>query len=387
MMHMKRIDAFIDPEDYVIVTDMNEIVEVQYMAHRNISAPIKKLSKEEFVDLQTGEIKQFQHLENRGQNVNSLRQTFKKLGYLVNNNFSGAKNELWVTLTYKENITDLAKVSKDFDKFIKRWKYFLQKYYGKNIAKKYKDEEIQKKSKMEFIKVLEPQGRGAWHIHLLVKFPNLNSIYIKNSQLADLWSHGFVDVKRIKQTDNLGAYLCAYLADIPVHEPESEWTEQDHQYYTSILKKQGATSVASTKVDATKEVIKGGRLHMYPSGMNIFSKSKGIVYPERRPMKYKEVRESLGFEDENLTLRKSVQIEMEEYDFENIIIIEQYNKRVHNPSNFLAEISWYRDLLAKSPSKNCDEILAKELYKLEHRFELFEVEKANLVKKKAIKEV
>lgn len=104
MVEMKKIDAFIQNEDYVTVTDMGEIIEVQYLAHRNTSARIKKLSKETYVDLQTGEIKAFKQSENRGQNLNSLRQTFKRLGYLVNNNFVGAKNELWTTLSYGDGV-------------------------------------------------------------------------------------------------------------------------------------------------------------------------------------------------------------------------------------------------------------------------------------------
>lgn len=100
MVEMRRIDAFIQNDDYVTVTDMGEIIEVQYLSHKNMSAPIKKISKDQYVDLQTGEIKDFAHSENRGQNLDSLRKTFKKLGYLVNNNFSGKKNELWTTLTY-----------------------------------------------------------------------------------------------------------------------------------------------------------------------------------------------------------------------------------------------------------------------------------------------
>ena len=181
MVEMRRIDAFIQNDDYVTGTDVGEIIELQYLSHKNTSAPIKKISKDQYVDLQTGEIKDFAYSENRGQSLDSLRKTFKKLGYLVNNNFSGKKNELWTTLTYADNVQDLKKVSPDFDKFIKRLKYFMANEYGevreiaykkKGKNKKYKLN-VKNKSKFEFVKVLEPQGRGAWHVHMLVLLQSL----------------------------------------------------------------------------------------------------------------------------------------------------------------------------------------------------------------------
>ncbi|HAC2065523.1 TPA_asm: hypothetical protein GJA32_15365, partial [Listeria monocytogenes] len=237
--------------------------------------------------------------------------------------------------------------------------------------KKYKLN-VKNKSKFEFVKVLEPQGRGAWHIHMLLKFPHLKSVYIPNETFADLWSHGFVDVKRIDKTDNLGAYLCAYLTDILVEDDESN--------YEDILRQKGSERIETTKTDESKAVIKGGRLHMYPSGMNIFSKSKGIVYPERRPMKYKHVRETLGFKDENLTLRKSIQIKDEEHDFENTVIIEQYNKRVADKRGLLASITRYRSMLLETKSGVLRDALEQELFALEHKFELQERAKEESLK-------
>lgn len=278
----------------------------------------------------------------------------------------------------------------DFDKFIKRLKYFMAQEYGevREIVQRKKGDKtkyklsVKNKSAFEYVKVLEPQGRGAWHIHMLLKFPHLKNVYISNEDYARLWSHGFVDVKRIDKTDNLGAYLCAYLTDIPIDVPESEWNDHEQDYYESILSQRGSKLVAQTKSDESKAVIKGGRLHMYPSGMNIFSKSKGIQYPERRLMKYKRVREQLGFKDENLTLRKSVQINDLEHDFENVVIIEQYNKRVEDHSGILAKIRRCQTLLSKTKTRWVREILERELFELEHKFELQELAREEFLKNK-----
>ena len=44
----------------------------------------------------------------------------------------------------------------------------------------------------------------------------------------------------------------------------------------------------------TKKYIKGGRLHYYPPGMNIYRKSKGIKFPSEEYMKFSEVKKIVG---------------------------------------------------------------------------------------------
>ncbi|WP_423156709.1 rolling circle replication-associated protein, partial [Staphylococcus saprophyticus] len=62
--------------------------------------------------------------------------------------------------------------------------------------------------------VLEPQKRGAWHMHRLLRRDDGSYLRIKNVDLHKRWGKGFVKVKRLKQSDNVAAYLMAYLSDI-----------------------------------------------------------------------------------------------------------------------------------------------------------------------------
>src|SRR5699024_1208881 len=176
---------------------MNHLTEIQYMEKMNNRANIKKLNSDEYVDLKTGEVKEFEKTENRSQSYNSLRQTFKKLRYLINNNFTGKRNELFLTITYAENMTCAIRIYDDIRKFVMCLKY------------RFKDE-----STIDYINVVEPQGRGAWHCHVLLRFNELEKIFIPNQKMADLWGHGFVTIKSMKNVDNIGAYLSAYLADL-----------------------------------------------------------------------------------------------------------------------------------------------------------------------------
>lgn len=274
-------------DDLVTVTRMKHIVEVQYLEKMNFTNRIKKLDKDRYMVIDTGEVKEFEHIENRQESLNSLRQTFKKIRYLINNNFEGKGNELHVTLTYAENMTDTNRLYDDFRKFMQRLKY------------KYKDI-----SSIDYISVIEPQGRGAWHCHLLLRFNDMDRVYIENSVLAGLWGHGFVTIKSLKDVDNIGAYLSAYLADI----------ELDEENWTQALNKE------IKEVDG-KKYIKGGRLHMYPPGVNIFRKSKGIVYPKRENMRYSHAKKIVGSAQPHYS--KVYKIDTDE--FQNTIYYEQYN--------------------------------------------------------------
>ncbi|MDZ4412006.1 hypothetical protein ORL59_00015, partial [Bacillus cereus] len=201
MDELNRDAVFIAPDDVVKVTKMNHIIEVQHMEKTNYTNHIQKLDKDTYVDLSTGEIKEFEHIENRQQSYNSLRQTFKKLRYLINNNFTGQGNELHVTLTYKKNMKDTKQLYTDFDKFMKRLKY------------RFKNE-----SSIDYLTVVEPQGRGAWHCHVLLRFNDLDTIFINNADMRALWGLGFVTIKSMNEIDNIGAYLSAYLADVELTE-------------------------------------------------------------------------------------------------------------------------------------------------------------------------
>ena len=64
-------------------------------------------------------------------------------------------------------MTDPKKLYTDNEKFMKRVRYF------------FKDE-----TTIDYINVVEPQGRGAWHCHFLLRFNDLEKIFIANKKMA-----------------------------------------------------------------------------------------------------------------------------------------------------------------------------------------------------------
>ncbi|MDM0859910.1 hypothetical protein QTI43_14255, partial [Clostridium perfringens] len=263
----------INSKKKIKLTDMGNIKEIMYLQKSTIQPfGIKKISKNEYMVVATGEILEYKNRsENRSQDKESLRKTFKKLRELINTNFVGNRNELCFTITYKENVRDPKVLYKDFDKFMKKLKY----RYGS----------------VDYINVVEPQERGAWHCHILLRFNDLKKAYIPNKEISEMWGKGFVKVKAMKKDiDNLGAYLSAYLGDIEITDSNVTQLVQD-----GAIKVGQSISIKEIEIEGKKKkFIKGGRLHYYPTGMNIYRASRGIKQPIVSHISYEDAKKIVG---------------------------------------------------------------------------------------------
>lgn len=271
------------------VTSMGNVTEVQMCSHRNHKQYIQILPDRKYILLDTGEVKEFKEkAENRKDNTSSLRRTFKKLRELINANTENPDYCRWVTLTYAENMTDPRRLYTDFDGFRKRFEYWNKK---------------QGREKPQYISVVEPQGRGAWHCHVLFIF-NEKAPFIENSKLAEIWGNGFVNVQALDNVDNLGAYLTAYLADLPIEEAE-------------------VGQFGEVKEVNGKKYLKGGRLQMYPPKMNLYRTSRGI---KKADVEYispdKLDRSKLG----GMTYRRTIKITYDDGQ-SSFIDTQYYNKK------------------------------------------------------------
>ena len=291
-----------NPAVPVKVTEMGNVIEEQYMSNRNRKQTVQMLEGgEQYVILSTGEIKDVEHHETRADNRKSLYKTFRTARALINTNVTDVEHCRWITLTYAENMTDTKQLYKDFEKFNKRFQYYCKK---------------QEYGKPEYIVMMEPQGRGAWHAHLLYIW-DCKAPFIENSVLADLWGHGFVKIKKLDNVDNVGAYLTAYLGDMELQDAIDKRVEIN-----------GTVKTVETLDDdgkkVTKSVLKGARLYLYPANFNMIRYSRGIKKPtvEMLPQKKAEKKVSGATK----TFEKTVKITDGDNDFETIINTCQYNK-------------------------------------------------------------
>ncbi|WP_434717366.1 rolling circle replication-associated protein [Lactococcus lactis] len=284
-------DFSINNDSYVTLTMMNDIFEIQYMEKSNFTNNIQKLDADRYVVLYTGEIKEFDKSENRSENKNSLNQTMKSLRYLINANFTGQPNELWITLTFADSslARNTSTVYLCFNKFIKRLRY----KYGKDL---------------EYIAILEPheikdgdiKNWHGYHFHLLLKSYIRKNLFIPHEDFENVWGLGWCRIERLNNVDNIGAYLSAYLTNV----------------------KESSENSNDSNNKSQKKYIKGARLWLYPKGIRLYRKSKGIKKPTRIKMTYAEARAIIGVEPH---YQKKIPIEID--DFQNTIIYEQFNRR------------------------------------------------------------
>lgn len=300
-MRVKRIDNERPaPPAPVTVKLCGNMIEVRHSVYGSPEITIEKLDVDSYVDLRTGEVKEFQHTTSRAENTASVAQSLRNLRDIINTNMTAPETALWVTLTYKENMRDTKKLYEDFHAFVKRLRRHLQRHGYPPV---------------EYIAAAEPQGRGSWHLHVLLLFPE-KAPFIPNPHMAKLWGHGFTKTKSLQGVDNPGLYLTAYLGDMELTEAAMSGTQRGRLGEVEAEDEQGRK--------VKKAVIKGARLHLYPSGFNLYRCSRGVKRPEVLHMTEGEAQEIIGTAP--LTYEKTIAVVDEAGETRNIINYRQYNK-------------------------------------------------------------
>lgn len=291
-------------DDIVRLKKAGNITEIMCAEKTNTQCPILRVNKDNYVDKRTGEVKNFNHIESRAEDKNSVRVSLTKLRDIINANITNPDYCRWVTLTYAENMTDDKRLYSDFKKFIMRMR-------SRNYI-------------FEYIVAMEPQGRGAWHAHLLMIFDK-KAPFIPNNQLEEIWGHGFVKIKALSDIDNIGVYLTAYLGDMELDEAIKNGLSVDK----SSVKEVEVLDESGKKI--AKSIVKGARLSLYPPKFHIFRKSRSIKLPDISYTSYSEAKNSVG--DATPTFEQSVIITDPQTGFNNQIYTGYFNtNRINSQS-------------------------------------------------------
>ena len=278
---------------WVKIKKTGNITEITHQTRKSNSCGIRLLKGGKYIKFKekTGEVYECNKIENRSENITSIKKSMSRLRDIINTNIDVAENCSWITLTYQENMQDSKRLYTDYKKFIMRLRTFTKKEF-------------------EYIACYEPQERGAWHVHLILKY-NEKAMYIKNSVLADIWGMGFVKIQRLANVDNIGAYLSAYLGN----------TE-----FNDKLKKETDRRIVQTVNCNGKEkkFIKGARLALYPPKFNLYSCSRGIIKPTEYYDTFKNAKADLW----KSALTKRYSYTYKNDDFQNTITREYYNSKL-----------------------------------------------------------
>ena len=300
----RKIDVpYIDAERRVSLKSMGNIKEIAVSDRMNTGATIQPISKDEYVLLSTGEIKQVvHHAEDRTENLRNLEKTMHSLSDLINANISPENAECcrFITFTYRENMTDAERLYTDFKNFNKRFKRSMEK-----AGHRY-----------EYIITVEAQARGAFHLHGIFIFSK-KAPFIDSSELSEMWGNGFVSVKAMgKNIDDIGRYLTSYLTDLPV----------DDDTPSDAL----GGSIKEIEADGkSKRIIKGARLKLLPVGIRIYRYSRGIKKPMVEQMTYGEAAERLRSDGYKKVSEYAVEITDIERDFKTKYVKQTFKKHIN----------------------------------------------------------
>lgn len=255
---------------YTKVTKAGAITEVMSSTRVYKDTGIKKLDADTYLNINTGEVKEYRHTDTRLENINSVRRTIHDIRMYVNANADDPKRMKWVTFTYAENMRDTARLYHDWKVFLLKFKRYCRKH-GYEVP--------------EYIKVAEPQGRGAWHLHVIFIWLK-ESPFIPNEDIAAMWGQGFTTTKAVNNCDNIGAYFSAYLTDMPLEEAQAKVDNDTWQIIKQLplVEKE----VEENGIKTSKKMLKGARLYLYPTGMHWYSVTKGIKAPVIETMSYDE---------------------------------------------------------------------------------------------------
>lgn len=296
------------------VVTMGNITEITVMKRKAQGAPTRKLDNDHFVDLRTGEVREYEHIENRAGSAQSIRHTLARIRALVNTNVTDADRVRWLTLTYRENMTDPDRLYNDYKKF---WQKFCR-WCKKNGVQK-----------PEYITVQEPQGRGAWHVHAFFIWPDCKAPFLPNDEIADLWKQGFTKTKAVNDVDNIGAYFSAYLGDMPLEEVQALPEDEQAKAMVQAVSVQEKEVTDSNLEPVKKKFVKGGRLYLYPPKMNIIRYSQGIKEPTVEYTTKKEAQKKVSAATETFT--RAYEILSDEGESLNVYCKTYYNSKRKKP--------------------------------------------------------
>lgn len=121
-------------------------------------------------------------LTDRQNNQHKARNNLRRL---ITANFDA--NSKFITLTFKDNVTDVKRANREFKKFVQRLRY----RFGKDF---------------KYAAVIQFQDRGAVHYHMMSDLK-----YVPHAELQEIWRNGYVYINKINHVDNVGAYMVRYM--------------------------------------------------------------------------------------------------------------------------------------------------------------------------------
>lgn len=183
-----KSDTDVIPKDKMVTAysapHFLQIIDVK----KQSNIPYRKLDNQLFVNIETGEIKQISKSPENVRSIPSLRKTFSRISLLIKSNFYGGKSECFISLSYNKRISDNNELNRD-----------IKNFYAK----------LSRNSNVPYrcLVVLEYQGNGNVHIHVLTRRLDNECLRINELEKRSLWDHGIIHIQRLYDSEGLADYL------------------------------------------------------------------------------------------------------------------------------------------------------------------------------------
>lgn len=253
---------------------------ITYVKTKNTNLSRYRRKGNKMLDTKTGKNKEF--VLPKFKPDRTIKRTMKETVMpLLKNNFRGGNNELFVTLTFKEEMNDFNELNKIFNNF---WNRLCYQYNDLDLVCLY-------------VKEMQ-QNRASWHYHFLMKEQNGKYLYIPNEQMQKIWGLGLTKTNRVTSADE---YL---------HTEIDEETDMLDTFNISS----GRFHIGKVIDYMCKLRTKSGEI---PSNGRIHGKKGILKAPEVRKMTYREA---------NNTILKDATLIKED----TLLLIDEEDKHIMN---------------------------------------------------------
>lgn len=201
----------------------------------------------------------------RENQAKSCRRAKQTLIDLYNTNFH--VGDIFLTLTFKDNVSDRQIALYEFKKFIQRLRYRLGDF--------------------DYIAVPELQKRGAYHFHLVFNPKRKLDV----NEVKEIWGNGNIDMRWIKpnpddvqlrsiNSDNVGVYIAEYISK------DFNWKPEGSKAYLcskglqrpEVLRGKDAKKIIDVLEKELKPVCQNS--YETPQGMVIYVTQYNLKRPE-----------------------------------------------------------------------------------------------------------
>lgn len=185
----KPLQSISSDEECKLTISQNsaEITVLKYKPH---DFKCLKLSGSTYLNQRTGEILDYSLSDDNTKSLDSMRKTFKRLNHLITDNFSGGQSEVFLTLGYEYRMSDIKRLSHDFNLF---WRKLKRRH-----------------ADCEYISVAEYKGNKSLHLHILIKSLSNKKLFFDRNLVIRWWGQSDVYIERIltqKDIERIAKYL------------------------------------------------------------------------------------------------------------------------------------------------------------------------------------